>query len=143
MQLAIFDFDVRYRSGYHNASADVLSRQPLAGENEPEVAGEGEDDDFVAICNVICRDTDLGPDELQEVVKCFSIRHIWVRDKGGGGRSVPLGNTPTLPGYTREELRGFQDANPTLGVLRKFWDVKRKPTVMERQGMSRYPPCHC
>jgi len=47
-----------------------------------------------------------------------------------------MGNTPTFPGYIREELRRFQDADPTLIVFRKFWDVKGKPAGEERQGVS-------
>lgn len=31
-QLAVFDFEVKYRAGRHNAAADALFRQPLAGE---------------------------------------------------------------------------------------------------------------
>ncbi len=49
-QLAVFDFEVKYQPGRHNAAADALSRQPLAG--EPANPEDVEYDDCVTICNV-------------------------------------------------------------------------------------------
>lgn len=48
----------------------------------------------------------------------------------------PLENTPTLPGYTKDELREFQKVDPTIAALKGFWDHKRKPTKQERIGLS-------
>lgn len=39
-----------------------------------------------------------------------------------------LGNTSALPGYTKEELCCFQDADPSLTVLKHFWKERRKPS---------------
>ncbi|XP_051938977.1 uncharacterized protein K02A2.6-like [Hippocampus zosterae] len=46
-------------------------------------------------------------------------------------------NTPTLPGYSKEVLQGFQAANPTLKVVRDFWNHQRKPSYQERRGLSK------
>ncbi len=48
-----------------------------------------------------------------------------------------LGNTPTLPGYTKEELRRLQDADPFLKLLKQFWHIRRKPSARERRGLPR------
>lgn len=50
-QLAVLDFEVKYRSRWHNAAADALSNQPLA--SEPASSEDAVYDDCVPICNVV------------------------------------------------------------------------------------------
>lgn len=53
--------------------------------------------------------------------------------------STEQGNTPTLPGYTKEEVVRFQDSDPrpsVLQVFRSFWDWGRRPSFGERVGLS-------
>lgn len=47
------------------------------------------------------------------------------------------GNTPTLPGYSKEELRQFQSSDPTIKSFRQFWDKKKKPTHQQRKGLAK------
>lgn len=49
----------------------------------------------------------------------------------------PQGATPTLPGYSNDELRTFQSQDPVLSVLQTFWDKKWKPNSQERKRFSR------
>lgn len=50
---------------------------------------------------------------------------------------VSQGNTPTLPGYSKDELRQFQNTDPKLKSFRHFWDRKKKPTYQQRRGLSK------
>ncbi len=73
-QLAVFDFEVKYRPGRHNAAADALSRQPLAG--EPANPEDVEYDDCVTICNVVNKGTPLDPELLTAGDQCCKVRQI-------------------------------------------------------------------
>ena len=46
------------------------------------------------------------------------------------------GNTPTLPGYTRDELIGFQTSDSTLKWFRAFWERGRRPGPKESTALS-------
>ncbi len=70
-QLAIFDFEVKYRPGRHN---DFLSRQPLAG--EPANPEDVEYDDCVTICIVVNKGTPLDPELLTAGYQCCKVRQI-------------------------------------------------------------------
>lgn len=55
--------------------------------------------------------------------------------------NVECENTPTLPGYSDDELRQFQEADTTLCVFRRFWNQKRRPTRQEKQGLAKPVQC--
>lgn len=132
-QLSVFDFEVKYRPGSSNAAADALSRQKFAG--EPEVDPDSEFDDCVPVCSLVRRGTALEPDLVAKGLECYEVRQIraW---ESGSGVVTEQGNTPTLPGYTREELLAFQGSDPTITGFRTFWDRGKKPSYKERAALS-------
>ncbi len=129
-QLAVFNFEICYRPGRCNTAADALSRRP--GLDEVEVVSEDiEYDGCVAICSELHGGTAIDPDltvlgpALGELAE------------GKVSPDSALGNTPTLPGYTKEELCRLQDADPFLKLLKQFWHTRRKPSARERRGLPR------
>lgn len=134
-QLAVFDFEVQYRPGRCNAAADALSRHPLAGEPEPE-REDVELDDCVTICNLICKGTSLEPELVTAGVECCRVTQI----RALGAAEPPSDSkeaTPTLPGYSKEELQTFQNQDSVLSVFRTFWDRKCKPGPQEKKSLPR------
>ncbi|KAJ8016311.1 hypothetical protein DPEC_G00005880 [Dallia pectoralis] len=116
---------------------DALSRQPFAG--EPEAAyDDAEFDGCTAICNIIWKGTALESDLVTAGVKCCEIRQIRVAQHASDSDdSKSQGNTATLAGYSKEELRKFQDTDPVIGVIRKFWDRQKKPSHLKRLGLTK------
>lgn len=136
-QLAVFDFDVKYRPGRCNNAADALSRQPTANEPEP-YSEDVEYDGCIAICNTLRTGTALDLDLIAAGVECCQIRQLRVSKTGETEVSeAAQANTPTLPGYSKTELQGFQASDPTLRVIREFWNRQRKPTYQERLGLTK------
>lgn len=133
-QLSIFDFEVKYRPGSSNAAADALSRQEFAG--EPDAAHDSEFDHCISLCNFIGRGTPLDTDLVTEGLKCYRVRQIRALESDPARTSTEQGNTPTLPGYTKEEVVKFQSSDPVLKVFRSFWDEGRRPSFRERVGLS-------
>ena len=115
--------------GSSNAAAEALSRQELAV--EPETDHDAEFDNCVAVCNPIWRGKVLDPGLATKGLECFKVRQIWVAESVSGEDSAGQGNTPTLPGYTRDELIGFQTSDSTLKGFRAFLD----------RGLKRGQPC--
>lgn len=129
-QLSVFDFEVKYRPGSSNAAADALSRQEFAG--EPEPGGDTEFDDCVAVCNMVDRGTPLNPDLVVAGIHCCKVRQIRALESGGVENSDEQGNTPALPGYTRQQLVEFQSNDAALKEFKQFWDRQKKPNYRER-----------
>lgn len=134
-QLAVFDFEVQYRPGRCNTAADALSRRAGLEEQE-EVTEDSEYDGCVAICNALRTGTVVEPDLAVRVAR-EEARLLQAAIVDEDDREGILENTPTLPGYTKDELHRFQEEDPTITALRNFWDKKRKPTKQERTGLSR------
>ncbi|KAL1276641.1 hypothetical protein QQF64_036264 [Cirrhinus molitorella] len=105
-----------------------------------EVEAVTEDTEFdgcVAICHAIRPGTFVEPD-LAMLVGKVETRSLHAAIVDVNGESEPmLENTPTLPGYAKDELQQFQNVDPNIMALRNFWDQKRKPTKQERIGLSR------
>ena len=136
-QLAVFDFEVQYRPGRSNKAADALSRHPLAGEHVP-VTDDVEYDGCIAICNVIGKGTTLGTELTTAGLDSYKIRQVRALENGDPiVHSIAQGNTPTLPGYSKQELSSFQSQDPVLSVFRTFWEEKRKPNFKERNDLSK------
>lgn len=133
-QLAAFDFDVKYRPGRCNAAADALSRHPLAGEPQPNVDDE-QFDDCVAICNLICKGTSLEPHMASTELNHCQVNQI--RASETGNQFSIQEATPTLPGYTKEELRKFQSQDEEIAGFLSFWNQKRRPSFQERKNLSK------
>ncbi len=129
-QLAVFNFEICYRPGRCNTAADALFRRP--GLEEVEVVVEDtEYDGCVAICSELFGGTVIDPD--------LTVLRPALGELAEGKVSPDsaLGNTPTLPGYTKEELCHLQDADPFLKLLKQFWHTRRKPSARERRGLPR------
>lgn len=60
-QLAVFNFEVRYRPGRYNTAADTLSQRPQL-ESAEVVTEDAEFDGCVAICNELQAGTAVEPD---------------------------------------------------------------------------------
>lgn len=113
-QLAVFDFDVKYRPGRCNTAADALSRRPMTDEPEP-FSEDAEYDGCVAICNTLKTGTALGLELVAAGVECCRIRQLVATDPSEAGVcETAQANTPTLPGYSKAELQGFQASDPSL-----------------------------
>ncbi len=113
----------KYRLGWHNAAADALSRQPLAG--EPANPEDVEYDDCVTICNVVNKGTPLDPELLTAGDQCCKIRQIRAVEGGPRGDGANAqGGTFSLPGHTKGQLRDFQLKYLILHSFRKCWDHK-------------------
>lgn len=129
-QLAVFNFEVRYRPGRYNTAADTLSQRPQL-ESAEVVTEDAEFDGCVAICNELQAGTAVEPDLA--MARPVPVDLI----EGEVSPEHALGNTPTLPGYTKKELCCFQDADPSLSILKQFWKARRKPSARERRDLPR------
>ncbi len=109
-QLALFDFEIKYRSGRSNRNADALSRQGPPGCHGLDHALPGTSVPEEMLCSV--RQVEIGPHVLQAVMSA-------------------------LPSYSAQEIRVQQHADRVLGEVLEFWDGKIFPNGEERRGFSK------
>ena len=106
-QLAIFDYELKYRSGKSNGNADALSRQYVA-RSPPALASNG---------------TPV-PVSLQPatVVGCSA--------------PVSQLSIAALPHHSPSELQLLQDSDPDIRAVLAFWRRKERPATAERHRLS-------
>ena len=129
-QLSVFDFEVKYRPGSSNAAALGMSLQ--GGLN----SADSDFDDCISVWRLIGQGTVLDSSLVSKGLECYKVRQICAVESGSGDGSTRQGNTPTLPGYTKEELIGFQSNDPTLKAFQTFWDQGKRPSPRERAALS-------
>lgn len=106
-QLAVFDFEVKYRSGRSNQNADALSRQYVTSQDLAEHTLPG-----TAI-----------PTPLQEA-PCPQSAIL-------GTQSV----VSVLPALSSGEIRALQESDPVLKEVLGFWRKRVQPTPGERRRL--------
>ncbi|KAL8603295.1 hypothetical protein ACOMHN_017408 [Nucella lapillus] len=145
-QLALFDFNIRYRSEKANVNADLLSRNPM-----PDDAGKREEEE------VFAAETKLEGTKTPSTLcaACWkpeaTIIEIRVHKSSGKEgstdetdidtsekrpRQPDLGATQTLPSITPEELKRAQEQYPTIGTVIQFWNKGVRPRNEDRTGKN-------
>ena len=120
--LAIFDFDIVYRSGRQNQAADALSRQPL-----PTTLGPQEEDDIVAMnsttCAMTCQDTCLTLGRPSEIPLCITeSMHLEVSPQPA----------PDPDRLSPADIKAAQHLDPTLQKLIKAVATGKLPAKEQR-----------
>ena len=108
-QLAIFDFEIKYRSGRSNKNADALSRKPEVVSSATEQLAPG-----TAV-----------PKVLQEASGPVS------------GVTLTQSIVSVLPGHSTVDIGSLQEADPLLKEVLSFWKRQIQPSAAERRQLSR------
>lgn len=108
-QLAVFDFEVKYRSGRSNRNADALSRQYMSSAGLREYTLPGT---LVPQCIQPAPAQDA---EVQATLSAVSV----------------------LPRQSPSDLKSLQEADPLLKDLLVFWRRRARPNREERQSLSK------
>ena len=114
-QLALFSFQIKYRSGRSNRNADALSRQSRSEDIEVN---------SVAL-----------PQKLREEILTVAIDHyhLEVNQMAGEVRRPPEMTSETLPSFTHTEISELQRKDPVIKRFLHYWKLKRKPSYQERK----------
>ena len=114
-QLALFSFQIKYRSGRSNRNADALSRQSRSEDIEVN---------SVAL-----------PQKLREEILTVAIDHyhLEVNQVAGEVRRPPEMTSETLPSFTPTEISELQRKDPVINRFLHYWNLKRKPSYQERK----------
>ncbi len=120
--LSQFDFDIKYRSGQSNKSADTLSRYPEDNPDEPEQVFQ-EVILSTAVPTVIM---------LQEMSSVEVPKGVTFQDEENVGLSAPV-----FASFSAEEMQKMQRDDPVIKELLLFWTDKRKPTRRQFKEANR------
>ena len=109
-QLAMFNFDIKYRPGRHNSNADALSRQVCLATTE----------EVQALCSDLVEAT-MVPTELQKQVQ----------ETGVYQEEILIGEVNTVtdcfPSHTNEDISSLQKGDVVLGRFLSFWNRGKPP----------------
>ncbi|KAL7870652.1 hypothetical protein SRHO_G00081490 [Serrasalmus rhombeus] len=108
-QLAVFDFEIKYRSGRSNKNADALSRQYLSGPSLAEHVLPG-----TSVPALVQQASQVD----SEVVATQALVSV-------------------LPGSSSQDICSLQDADPLLKEVLVFWRKQVQPSSTERRKVSR------
>ena len=139
-KLASFKFDIVYRSGKSNVSADALSRLPRHGCPYTSSSVSEVMDNLAHSCN-----TTAFPSHLAAATSEQSA-YIIVEDPrqpcspnhtiNSTEPKVPETGTKSFPSYSKSELMQMQQSDPTISSFLKFWRVGRRPNAKEKKDLT-------
>lgn len=116
--LALFSFDVKYRSGRSNGNADALSRKPQYVLSEEHISTE---------LDIALKSTAL-PVVLPIAVHDARTQRIQARVDHIAADATAM---TTLPRIGREDLSKLQQADTHIGRLWTFWSTGKMPSTRE------------
>ena len=108
-ELAVFDFDIKYRSGRSNRNADALSRQHPSGSTELQGLVPG-----TALPTALQRTVPTAPVAL-----------------------ATQATMTALPGHSLSDLRSLQAADGVIQEVLRYWRQETRPSSVERKQMSK------
>ena len=117
-QLALFNFNTKYKPGRTNQNVDALYRMPHDVEDSVPVATTGE---VRRPFHSIAKSTPI-PTTLVSAVEVFAQEGTAAEDLGQPGR-------PPFPLYSRAELQSIQQQDPIIKQFFTYWDTDKKPDV--------------
>ena len=131
--LAPFDFNIQYRAARHNANADALSR--MTHQTVPM------DDDDVSSCfEEVTRSTalpaTLRANLVESAVHCIQQPAVHTATCYSNMTGSALPSTGTLPSIPPSQMSELQQKDPTIGRLRWFRALNRRPDRAERLAES-------
>ena len=130
-QLAVFEFDVKYRPGRCNSAADSLSWQPATDEPDPD-SEDAEYDGCVAICDILRTGTTPPQPKIRAPQTPFlATRPLEVvavdytmLERATDGRENVLVMTDVFPKFSQAFGTQDQKADTTAKVILKEWFMK-------------------
>ena len=135
-ELALFQLNIKYRSGKANSNADALSRK-LHHEQEPhpvrfeEIHWSVESGDIFGI--------HLGTrlSEVNNLVESESISRQASSEELQSSASPAGAIINTFPGMSALEIRKLQDADDMVCRVRSYWNTGNPPTREQSKHESR------
>lgn len=108
-QLALFNYEIKYRPGAANRNADALSRLPLLSADQPAIVVPG-----ITVPESIL---------MQE------------RPPGLSPQVVESATVNAVPVQNKADLRALQAADPCIKTFLQFWGQGQCPTVADLKSM--------
>ena len=142
-ELAMFDFEIKYRSGKSNGNADALSRKTNHGEGAVEWRHGTAEEVLVLISPPQALSTPVPMEVRHEMLELLD--PIWLREVHTRASGTEPTTTATLPQIPVPELVKFQQADPEIGRLVAYHKAGHKPTrrqlASEPKGVRKLLGC--
>ena len=131
---AMFDFEIRYRSGKSNGNADALSRKTDHGEGAVEWRHGTAEEVLVLISPPQALSTPVPMEVRHEMLELLD--PIWLQEVHTRASGTEPTATATLPQIPVPELVKFQQADPEVARLVAYHKAGHRPT---RRQLAREP----